>query len=376
MPRAAGGWPRLRVVGLELLLVGATAVDALVNQTPGWNRPFVLTVAVVVAVPLRRLHPGLALALGIGALGWAQATLGPALLMGWFAFRVRRDVAVVVATVLAVGVTSWPVWDPSPGLLQADLGAVLRVLLVVGGAAALGRLARTRAELRVQNEELRDSRARERRVAGTAAAAAERTRMAREMHDVVSHQISLLAVQAGALRVSSSSPEVAASAETLRSLAVRANDELRRVLRVLRADPDGGGERAVDADPPTLPDLAELCRRPDLDVRLAVTGATEEVPAAVQRAAYRIVQEGLTNAAKHATGRAVVVEVRGRPHQLSCTVTSPFVPGAGRRPALSTGHGLLGVAERVAMVGGACSAGPAEGGVWVLRADLPVWSGG
>jgi signal transduction histidine kinase len=331
----------------------------------------VLTVATIVAVALRRLHPGAALALGIGAFGWAQATLGPTAVLAWFAYRTRRDSSVVAATLLAVLVSVWPLWDPSPDLLQANLAAVLRVLLVLGGAAALGRLARTRGQLRTQYDQLLDSRARERRVTEAAAAAAERTRMAREMHDAVSHQISLLAVQAGALRVSSSEPEVTASAETLRTLAVRANDELRRVLKVLREAPDDTPGASAGVAPPTLTDLPALCRRPDLDVELAITGDVDAVPPAVQRACYRIVQEGLTNASKHGTGRAVTVDVRGLPDRLSCTVTSPADPD-GVRPAaqLSTGHGLLGVAERVAMVGGTWSSGPGDGPVWVLRADL------
>jgi signal transduction histidine kinase len=364
------------IAAAEVVLVLLTAVDALTNQLAGWNRPYVLTVATIVAVALRRVHPGAALALGIGAYGWAQATLGPVVLVAWFAYRTRRDAVVVLGTALAVLVSTWPVWDPSPGLLQANLASALRVLLVLGGAAALGRLARVRGQLRAQNQQLLASRARERRVAEAAAAAAERTRMAREMHDVVSHQISLLAVQAGALRVSSSAPEVTAAAETLRSLAVRANDELRRVLKVLRADGTTG--TGPGTDPPTLPDLAALCRRPDLDVELSVTGDAAAVPDAVQRAAYRIVQEGLTNAAKHATGREVVVDVLCRPDQVSCAITSPLDPTAQPGTAqpgtaqLSTGHGLLGVAERVAMVGGTWSAGPADGPVWVLRADLQV----
>jgi signal transduction histidine kinase len=207
---------------------------------------------------------------------------------------------------------------------------------------------------------------------------AERTRIAREMHDVLAHRISLLSLHAGALEFhpDASAEEVADAAAVIRASAHAALEELRDVIGVLR---EGPPPSAPEPPQPTLaevPALVEECRGAGMRVRcqLAVP-ADAALPAALGRAAYRIVQEGLTNARKHApgaavevtisasSGRALAVEVVSR-RAVGVAAPGPFVlPGAGT--------GLVGLSERVELAGGELEHGPDASGDFVLRATLP-----
>ena len=206
---------------------------------------------------------------------------------------------------------------------------------------------------------------------------AERTRIAREMHDVLAHRISLVALHAGALEVARDLPaaQVQESAALLRLTAHQALEELRDVIGVLREEP--GQERPATLPQPTLADiprLVEETRRSGakIDFEMEVDGAAG-APGPLGRDAYRIVQEALTNIGKHARGTQAQVRVAGAPNLgLRVSVRNPTAVGAPDRPALpGSGTGLLGLQERVTLANGVLVHGPDASGDFVVEADLP-----
>jgi len=206
---------------------------------------------------------------------------------------------------------------------------------------------------------------------------AERTRIAREMHDVLAHRISLVALRAGALEVALDLPpaQVRESAALLRLTAHQALEELRDVIGVLREEP--GQERPSTVPQPTLADiprLVEETRRSGakVDFEMQVDGAAA-APGPLGRDAYRIVQEALTNISKHARGTQAQVRVAGAPNRgLHVSVRNPTALGAHNRPALpGSGTGLLGLQERVTLANGVLVHGPDASGDFVVEADLP-----
>jgi signal transduction histidine kinase len=206
---------------------------------------------------------------------------------------------------------------------------------------------------------------------------AERARIAREMHDVLAHRISLVALHAGALEVAPdlTPAQVRESAALLRSTAHQALEELRDVIGVLREEP--GGERPSTVPQPTLADiprLVEETRRSGakIDFEMRVDGA-DAAPGPLGRDAYRIVQEALTNVNKHARGTLAQVRVEGAPNRgLHVCVRNPPAVGPHDRAAPpGSGAGLLGLQERVTLANGVLVHGPDAAGGFVVEADLP-----
>lgn len=205
----------------------------------------------------------------------------------------------------------------------------------------------------------------------------ERTRIAREMHDVLAHRISLVALHAGALEVARDLPpaQVRESAALLRSTAHQALEELRDVIGVLREE--AGQERASTVPQPTLADiprLVEETRRSGakVDFEMQVDGAAA-APGPLGRDAYRIVQEALTNVSKHARGTHARVRVAGAPNRgLHVSVRNPSAVGTHDRPTVpGSGTGLLGLQERVTLANGVLVHGTDASGDFVVEADLP-----
>jgi signal transduction histidine kinase len=203
----------------------------------------------------------------------------------------------------------------------------------------------------------------------------ERTRIARELHDVVAHHMSVIAIQAEAApyRVPDPPGELTRSFADIRASALQALDELRRVLGVLRAERDG--EEGAEAAPqPTLDRLGGLVagvRGAGLAVQTTVAGTPRPLPAGVEVSAYRIVQEALSNALRHAPGSDVRVEIGYAPAALRlCVVNGP--PRAAPSTVPGPGHGLLGMRERAAMLGGEVTAGPTSVGGYAVTAVLPL----
>ncbi|MEU4352932.1 histidine kinase [Streptomyces sp. NPDC023838] len=203
----------------------------------------------------------------------------------------------------------------------------------------------------------------------------ERTTIARELHDVVAHHMSVVAIQAEAApyRVEDPPEELTAAFATIRENAVAALTELRRVLGVVRAE----DYEAPDAPQPTLADLDRLLtnvRDAGLDVTKVVTGAARELPQGVELSAYRIIQEALSNALRHAPGAAARVEVGYVLGGVGLRVVNgpPTAPAAA---SPGSGHGITGMRERVAMLGGEMTAGEVageDGGGYEVTVFIPV----
>ncbi|MFE4576610.1 sensor histidine kinase [Streptomyces chartreusis] len=206
------------------------------------------------------------------------------------------------------------------------------------------------------------------------AVAAERARMARELHDMVANHLSAIAIHSTAA-LSIGDPKTSQEAlSVIRENSVEGLAEMRRLIGILR---DAGGDTEPVAAPTLdgLDALAEGARTNGLDVHL--DSAPGAVPAPVELAAYRIVQESLTNALKHASPGRVTVALAQRDGCLTVAVTSPFGDRDGPR-APGSGAGLVGMRERVALLGGEFEAGPegsADGKMWVVRARLPLTEG-
>ncbi|MFI8997123.1 sensor histidine kinase [Streptomyces sp. NPDC053542] len=276
----------------------------------------------------------------------------------------------------------YPISDLEPTAYRENTLVLIDASVTSAGPIGLGLLVRTRRELAARVAELTRSLEREDRLIADRVLATERARLAREMHDVVAHQVSLISLQAGALQVASEDAAARDGARTIRQLSVRTLEELRHMVGILRAAGAGPREAPDDAAQPDLapqPDLAELPRLIEMSA-LDVTyenGVAGDAPTdrTVERAAFRTVQEALTNVRKHAPGARVrvrvaqppaadaglLVEVRNGPPDAGAD--APALPGGG--------HGLVGLRERAQSLGGTLEARPTPDGGFVVRAEFP-----
>jgi len=239
-----------------------------------------------------------------------------------------------------------------------------------------GRGVRTRTRL---TEELHEAAVREQEaheLQALRAAADERRRIAREMHDVVAHSVSVMVVQAGgARRILERDPEraVAAAAQIERT-GREALAEMRRLLGVLHREDDEHDQRAPQPTMAGVGALVERAREAGLPVELRVSGERRSLPAGLDLAAFRVVQEGITNALKYADRAPTEVRVRWGAHELELEILDRG-PGPARErleAAGGGGHGLVGMRERVKLYGGELEAGRRRGGGFRIRAKLPL----
>lgn len=273
----------------------------------------------------------------------------------------RRWTALVLAG--AVGLAPWQVTSFNEGLNNVLLVGFLLVL-----PAVLGAWVRTRAELVAALLDRAERAEAEQQLRAREAVLAERARITREMHDVVGHRVSLMVLQAGAMDMAADDPDrVRQLAGQLQDAGRRSLEELRQLIGLLQDDD------APLAPQPTLADLEELVsdsRRAGVDVTLTRLGEPREVDPTAGRTAYRVVQEALTNAGKHAPGGAVTVTLDVRAEELAVTVLNRRAtrPAA---PLPSGGLGLIGLRERVRTVGGAFRAEPRLDGGFGVEAVMP-----
>lgn len=253
--------------------------------------------------------------------------------------------------------------------------AILFGFLIVGIVVAVGYAMGSQRILMGSLRERADTAEREQQARVAQAQAAERTRIAREMHDVLAHRISLVAMHAGALsyRTDLTPQEQATAARTIEENAHRALRDLRDVLGVLR-DPTVPSDAAPERPQPVISDVARLVeeeRASGMRVSLddAVVG---EVPDSRARTAYRVVQEALTNARKHAPGTSVTVTLSGSPDDgLTVTVRNAARVGEHDSRLPDSGLGLLGLDERMTLSGGRLRHGPDATGGYVVEAWIP-----
>ena len=339
----------------------------------------VLAVAVVAPLPLAVRYP--LLAWRIGWLALLLAPLVPAAWWGGWPWGPPQLLALLVAFCLAgirhqrpvlwwmwaLSLVPWWLW------LTADVanlnGPVSATIAFTAATIAVDSI---RSRLRAQRD-LAAQAARTEVERARRAVLEERTRIARELHDVVAHHMSLIAVRAetAPYRLSDLPESARAEFGSLSEVAREALADMRRLLGVLRHDQPAG--LAPQPQMSDLPALVDAARRAGVPVELSVPSALDRVPPGVGVCAYRIVQESLSNASQHAHGAAVTVSVDHETNAVQLRVTNgpgdpADPPGNERGP----GHGLTGMRERVALLGGSLSAGPAPDGGFVVSAVLPL----
>ena len=330
--------------------------------------------AACLALWLRRVQP-----VGVGMLaviaGAFSALAGVAALFAVFgvALRGTRRELIAVSAVAVVSIVTFNVLYPSIG--DSGTQTVLGWLCLLV-AISLGLFARVRRELILSLRERAEQLEAEERLHIEQAREAERRRIAREMHDVLAHRLSLLSVHAGALefRPDATREELSEAARVIRASAHAALEELREVIGLLRDDGDEGVPQPPQPTFAEIPKLIEESRAAGMNVRLRDVAATEaEIPDPAAEVAYRVVQEGLTNARKHAPGAAAEVTISTEANAVSIEVVNRPTVGAAPADRLADaggGTGLIGLAERVALTGGELEYGPDPNGDFVLRATL------
>jgi signal transduction histidine kinase len=289
-------------------------------------------------------------------------------LYGFSDQRAQRDRA-LTSVALAMPFLVLALSGPRPTSSEAAFLTLL--LAVLAPAAALGGIAeKARREALNQNAAQQD-------LAGVLrehSARGERTRIARELHDVVAHHISMVVVQAETARLATPGMPAAGARQltAIGDTARAALTEMRQLLGVLRRDADDASpERRPQPSLAELADLLDQAREASgTATRLILRGHPTRIDPAVELAAYRIAQEALTNARRHAPGAAVDVELHYNSHVLRLRIRDNG-PGPPFDPA-SAGHGLTGLKERAAAVGGQLRTGPATGGGFLVEATLPT----
>ncbi|TJZ52951.1 two-component sensor histidine kinase [Streptomyces piniterrae] len=392
---------RIAPIVVPVLLGNADAV--LVN---GFDPALELWVSLVAAVALlmRRRFPLLVFLFTLPGLYIGYIWFAP--MIGLYTLAVLRPgrarLGVCAVLLVAAHFLPYPISDLEPTAYRENTLVLIDACVTSAAPIALGLLVRTRRELAVRVEDLTRSLRREDRLLADRVKTTERARLAREMHDVVAHQVSLISLQAGAVQLATEDAAARAGATTIRELSVRTLEELRHMVGVLRAD---GGDTQQDRDLAPQPDLDELPRLIELSA-LDVTYESGVVGGAsgaktVERAAFRTVQEALTNVRKHAPGARVRVrvnpvdtvrtdggdeaeeadgadsagggrageglrvEIRNGPPDATATV--PALPGGG--------HGLVGLRERAQSLGGTLEARHTSDGGFVVRAEFPYGAG-
>ncbi|MFD5792482.1 sensor histidine kinase [Streptomyces diastatochromogenes] len=345
-----------------------------------WQAPWAPLVPLAVTAacePLRRIRPRTGLLIGTAALTLDTVTLGnivtivlytdlmyAAVLYGSPAAARRIPWVTGMLTVLG-GVVPAALWrDPQGLLIGVGVGVVAFAPASTGWVVRNHRDAAEAARLRAEQTALLAEMDR------TQAVTAERARFARELHDMVAGHLSAIAIHSTAA-LSLDDPKTSKDAlAVIRENSVEGLAEMRRLIGILRA---GSGDREPAASP-TLDGLGALvggARANGLEVTL--DAGHDSVPVPVELAAYRIVQESLTNALKHAAKGRVHVALHQENGTLRVWVTSPYRPGDASRVS-GSGSGLTGMRERAALLGGSFEAGP-EGGRWAVRAVLPLTEG-
>jgi signal transduction histidine kinase len=361
---------------LVALLVGTALVEVLVAGEPLLDA--VLVGAIALPLLARRRAPLLVLVLVVAA-GYAGYARGPDVgggLQSWIALNIalysvaahcERTRAIVGGALVAAFVLLFEI----PRLVEGgSVADVAGEWLFLGGVWLLGRWVRQRRHRTDDLERHAAALEADRQALAREAVADERARIAREMHDSVAHSVSVMVLQAGAAeQVLAASPERAReSLVTIQDTGREAIVELRRMLGLLR-DPVADASLAPQPGVGRLDALLEQVRAAGLPVELTVEGEPRRLPPGIDRSAYRIVQEGLTNTLKHAGPAHASVRLRYGDRALELEVLDD---GRGPGGPSGGGFGLLGMRERAALYGGVLAADARPDGGYALRARLPL----
>ncbi|WP_405656219.1 sensor histidine kinase [Streptomyces sp. RK9] len=370
-------------LAVAAVVAALTGADAAVNdpsyRQADWLTWLLFGVSVAALLVRRRWPVAVSVVTGAACAGWALyghigELLNLPVMVALYTLAVRGDrrrtlkagaVAALASGVVSV-VAGIDVAQPQGAPLLEMLWPLVPLLL--------GEVVRGRAELLAEYAERAVRAEAEREREGRRKVREERVRIARELHDVVAHTVSAMTVQAGlALDTLDKRPDVARDAmRQVRASGKEAVRELRATVGVLREgkEPERGPAPRLER----LADLVERVRGAGFQVSLHVDTGGREVPQMVELAAYRIVQEALTNVIKHAEARHVAVSVvlaAGRPDG-DALIVEATDDGTPARAAATGGYGLIGVRERATAAGGSAAAGPVPGGGWRVRAVLPL----
>jgi signal transduction histidine kinase len=353
----------------DAALIGLAAADALLNVERDYSLALICSSIAALALLLRRRWPHVALVLTLPALAVSNAVIA-ALIALYSVAAHTRNRRLLAACAVVVGIGYALPWPPPQALLLSRNTILLDLIYAVmfaGAPAFLGLLMQTRHDLALRIREINEARDSERELAAQTVLAKERAQLAREMHDVVSHQVSLIAVQAGALQVHTTDLETKGAARTIRQLSVDTLDELRHMVGLLRAS----GTVATELAPqPTLCDLERLVANSGIAAELDI-----DIPAApgtaAQRAIYRTVQEALTNVRKHAPGATATVRIRRCGTEITTTITNTR-PTRPTTPLPSDQHGLIGLRERAELLNGTVECGPTSDGGFLTQLRIPA----
>lgn len=360
----------LKAIRLDVLLAAVLTwltVATVVSHADGRVAPvtYVLAALTVAPIALRQRAPVMTMAITVCALAayglFGDSTFpngGVGVLVGMFTvatLRPRRVAAVACAVTVCVVVVVYP--HHAPAVAWSE---VVQSVLVVLGAWVLGEGTRRWAE---RAERLAERAAR--------AAADERVRIARELHDVVAHHMSVISLQAGVARYVLDTDLTTArqAIETVGETSREALTEMRRLLDVLRVDHEG--ERAPQPGLANLGDLVERARGAGLPVEVAVTGEVRDLPPGPDLCAYRVAQESLTNVLKHAGPASARIDLDYGGQTLTLRVTDDGAGGDGAE-ASPASHGIRGMRERAELYGGVLTAGPRPDGGFGVVLRLPV----
>ena len=360
------------VLGLGFAVAGFSAASTYDGSLPATVALFVLAAFGTLPLAVRCLYPmpvlavvlAVAAVVGLGYHGWWPFAVVVALYTVAAHCRRRRAIVAGAAALLVMAAPIIYLVDWSP-LGWNDIALVVGRFAPLVAAWLLGDNMGTRRAYLQAVEERAAQLEREQEANARRAAAEEQARIAREVHDVVAHNLSVIIVQATAAdEVFSSDPEDAHRAvRTIGSTARRALDELRHVL--------GGGESGLAPQPTlaSLDGLLEQVRAAGLEVDLEVVGEQRQLPPALELSAYRIVQEALTNTLRHADADRATVRLRFDPD----AVTVEICDNGSARPSGNgaNGRGLIGMRERVTTFGGQLEAGPSNEGGFRVSARLP-----
>jgi signal transduction histidine kinase len=381
--RARLTWPLWLDSGLALVCLAAAEATVLSERSYGDLERLVSVLLMVVAtLPLavRRRFPVTVVATAFGAVVIQQLIVHPAgdtpttlsipPLIALYtvaahapgrralaAASVSLLVAWIATTLISGGVVPWDL---------VDLASFVAVPVLCGRAVGVHR--RQGEQLRTLTTRLE----RERAALARLAVVEERTRVARDLHDTIAHGLSIMVLQAGgAEQVLTSDPDRARHAvRAIQDNGRSVVDELQRLLAVLRPD-EGDGPRAPRPGVGQLDELVAHVRDAGLPVELRFEGRRMRLPVGIDVSTYRIIQEGLTNALKHAGPVATAVTLRYQPRAVTVEIRN--AAGTGHAlPTAAGGHGLMGIRERVAMYGGDLEAGPSPAGGYTLQARLPL----
>ncbi|GAA3247939.1 sensor histidine kinase [Streptomyces lavendulae] len=364
-------------IAAVLALLGL-GVDELSNSS---GQKMVLGVLAIVALMLlRRRLPAATLVLGAAASAFLPGVFLVTIVLGWSAGRRivgvgRALTAFVLAFLAEVGLGLYDQWSQTRPLLIVVFSTLLFLAATVMPGLA-SRYWYQRRTLLSALQERNDQLLRERTMVAGQARLRERQRIAQDMHDSLGHQLALISVHTGALEVDPALTDRQREAVgVLRQASVAAMHELREVVGILR---DGVEAPPVveEAQPAArgvagIGGIVEAARAAGTDVRLGTAGRPRPLVAACDHAAYRIVQEALTNAYKHAPGAAITVELRYEDDSLVVEIANGPAAAPGPGEVISGGQGLTGLRERARLVGGMVHAGATEGGGFRVAGVLP-----